>query len=241
MGVPVGVKQRRRTRVRVALGVGVLVVLALGLSQAILPRLAVQRVRDQVKPYGTLESVSVSAWPALELLWGKADAVSATARSLTLTQAQATKLVWEGRGVQEMNLAVSTLKLQVPGLPNGVVLHDVITRKRGDRLSTEATVTQHDLTQASPSGFQIHPLESAPGTVRVRASGALFGVQTSVDAVVAPREGKLIAQPLNIPFGGFVQLTLLSDPHVYLDGISAIPRAGGQEASWRLVLSGHLR
>jgi hypothetical protein len=226
---------------RVALGTGIALVLLFVLSQVLLPRLAVERVRDRLKPYGVLRSVSVSAWPALELLWGKADTVNVTARSLTLSGAQAMKLVWEGRGVRESVLRVSSLKLQAPGLPSGMVLHDSISLKRGERLSMQATLKQSDLIRAFPAGFRVQPLPSAPGALKVRASGALFGVQASVDAVVAPREGRLIAQPLNIPFGAFVQLTLFSDPHVYLDSISATPQSGGAQASWRLGMTAHLR
>jgi hypothetical protein len=219
------------------------VVLLLGLSQIVLPRLAAQRVRDQVEPYGSLRSVSVSAFPAIELLWGKAETIRAAAHSLTLTEAQAVKLIWEARGVRDASLAADTLRLAVPGLPEGVVLRGMSIRKRGDRLSTEATVTEADLDMVSPGGFQLHPLASAPGTVKVRASGSLFGVRASVDALVAPREGRLIAQPLNIPFGGFVALTLFADPHLYLDGISLAPESplAGRGRAWRVSTSAHLR
>lgn len=231
----------RRTGARVALGAGVPVVLLLALSQAILPRLAVQRVRDQMKPYGTLQSVSVSAWPALELLWGKAERASASAQHLSMSESQAMSLAWEGRGIDEADLRVGTLELGVPGLPSAVALSDVVSRKHGDRLSSEATLTQAGLEAATPSGVQVQPLASAPGTLKVRASGSLFGVPASVVALLVPREGKLIAQPLDIPFGQFVQLTVFSYPHVYLDGISATPSSAGGEGSWHLQMSGRLR
>jgi hypothetical protein len=227
--------------VRVALGAGVAAVLLLGLSQAVLPRLAVQRVRDQMKPYGTLQNVSVSAWPAIELLWGKADRASASAQHLAMSEAQAMSLAWEGRGIDEANMRVGTLELGVPGLPRAVALSDVVSRKRGDRVSSEATLTQADLEAATPSGVQVQPLASAPGTLKVQASGSLFGVPATVVALLVAREGKLVAEPLNIPFGQFVQLTLFSYPHVYLDGISASPSSAGGEGSWRLQMSGSLR
>jgi hypothetical protein len=216
-------------------------VLLLGLSQAILPRLALQRVRDQMKPYGTLQSVSVSAWPAIELLWGKADRASASAQRLSMSAAQAMSLTWEGRGIDEADMHVGTLELEVPGLPRAVALRDVVSRKRGSWLASEATLTQADLEAATPSGIQVQPLASAPGTLKVRASGSLFGVPATVVALLVPREGKLIAEPINIPFGQFVQLTLFSYPHVYLDGISATPSSAGGEGGWRLQMSGSLR
>jgi hypothetical protein len=225
----------------VALGVGISVVVVFGLTQAILPRLAAERVRDQIKPYGHLENVSVKAFPAIELLWGKAESASATAKRLSLSEAEAVKLVWEARGVRESTLRVGALQLSLPGLPGGVVLHDAILRKRGDSVSTQSTITQADLDAASPSGVRIRLLASAPGTVKVLASGSLFGVQATVEAVAMPSEGKLIAQPLNIPFGAFVRMTLFADPHLYLEGISATPERQGSQAAWRLKLSGRLR
>lgn len=213
----------------------------LGLAQAILPRLAADLVRDRIKPYGHLEDVSVKAFPAIELLWGKADSASATAKRLSLSGADAVKLVWEGRGVRDTTLKVAALELKVPGLPSGVVLHDVVLRKRGDRLESQSTITQADLDRASPSGVRIRLLASEPDTVKVIASGSLFGVRATVEAVAMPSEGKLIAQPVNIPFGGFVRMTLVADPHLYLERISVTPERHGSQAAWRLRLGGRLR
>lgn len=224
-----------------ALAAGVSVAAVFGLSQAILPWLAAERVRDQLKPYGHLEHVSVKAFPAIELLWGKAESASATAKRLSLSEADAVKLVWEARGVHESTLKAAALKLSVPGLPGGVVLHDALLRKHGDRLSTQATITQADLDAASPNGVRVHLLPSRPGTAKVIASGSLFGVQATVEAVAMPSEGKLIAQPLNIPFGAFVRMTLFADPHLHLEAISVTPEGEGSQAGWRLGLSGRLR
>lgn len=224
-----------------ALAVGIAAVLLFGLAQAVLPRLAAQRVRDRVKAYGRLEDVSVKAFPAIELLWGKAESASASAKRLSLSEAEAVKLVWEGRGVRDTTLKVAALKLAIPALPSGVVLHDALIRKRGGHISTQSTITQADIDAASPSGVRIRLLASAPGTVKVSASGSLFGVQATVEALARPSEGKLIAQPLNIPFGAFVRMTLFADPHLYLEGVSATPESEGPQTGWRLTLSGRLR
>lgn len=223
------------------LGVGVSAALVFGLTQAILPGLAAERLRDRIKPYGHIEDVSVKAFPAIELLWGKAESASATAKRLSLSEAEAVKLVWEARGVHETTLKVGALELSLPGLPGGVVLHNVVLHKRGDRISTQSTIARADLDAASPSGVRIRLLASEPGTVKVLASGSLFGVRATVEAVATPSEGKLIAQPLNIPFGAFVRMTLFADPHLYLEGVSATPEGQGSRAAWRLSLSGRLR
>ncbi len=48
--------------------VGSLVLLFV-LAQVLLPRIAASRISSRVGRYGKVRSVSVSAWPALELLW----------------------------------------------------------------------------------------------------------------------------------------------------------------------------
>lgn len=237
---PAAGRWRARRGVRVALGAGVVVVVLLGVSQALLPRLAAQRVSDLLKPYGGVQHVSVSAFPALQLLWGKADRASASARALALTEQQAMKLTWEARGVSNTSLSVRALTLRVPDLPAGVVLRDVTVTKQGGTIHTEATLRQSDLNSAMPAGFHLQLLPSDAGTVRVSASGSLFGIAATVDAAATAEQGRLVAQPLNIPFGQFISLTLFSDPHVYLDSVSFRQLPGGSAESWRIALSAHL-
>ena len=63
--------------------------LVLALAQLLLPRIAASRICSRVGRYGQFDSVSVSAWPAVELLWGSADSVQVQAGSLALNPAQA--------------------------------------------------------------------------------------------------------------------------------------------------------
>ena len=58
-----------------------------------------QVVRARVEKYGTVKSVNVKAWPAVELLWGKADSVKVRAGSLKLSPAQTVELLGEAHGV----------------------------------------------------------------------------------------------------------------------------------------------
>ena len=67
--------------------------LALALAQVFLPRIAASRISSRLRRYGTVQSVSVKAWPAVELLWGSADSVRVRARSLTVSPAQTAKLL----------------------------------------------------------------------------------------------------------------------------------------------------
>ncbi len=216
--MPVGVERPKRIRARVAFVIAVPLLLLM-LAQAILPVLAARVLRDRIKPYGALQSVSVSAWPAIELLWGHADSISATARSLRLPAAEMTKLAWEGRGLHHLDFKVDRLYLTLPALTNGIVLHNVAMHKQDATMSTRATLTQADLAAALPSGFTVQPVASGGGQVEVHASGGLFGVQTSLDVLVKPLEGRLVAEPRGFPFAELATITLFSDPHLKVQSV----------------------
>ena len=64
---------------QIAAGVAGAVVLVLALAQLILPRVAASRISSRIGRYGKVQSVSVSAWPAVELLWAVAWAAAGAA------------------------------------------------------------------------------------------------------------------------------------------------------------------
>jgi hypothetical protein len=220
---------------RIALVLVGLTVLVLVLAQIFLPGIAASRISSRLKRYGSVQSVSVSAWPALKLLWGSADSVKVRALNLRVTPAQTAKLLWEGRGL-------SSIEMNAARAQEGPLrLRDVRLRKRGSALSAQALVTQADASAALPPGISVSLLGSEGGSVKVRASGGLFGVGAPVDAVAGPSEGKLIAHPLGLLLEGF-HLTLFAEPHVYIQGVGAssidTPRA---EGAYRLSISARLR
>jgi hypothetical protein len=209
------------------------IALALALTQVLLPRIAASRISSRVGRYGTVESVSVKAWPAVELLWGSADSVRVRARSLTLSPAQTAKLLWEARGV-------GSVELTAPSVREGpLILSEVSLRKTGQALMAQARMTDADVRAALPKGFRVRLLSSAGGEVRVRASGGLFGVGAVVDARAGGSEGKLVVDPLGSPLSG-LQLTLFSEPHVYVEGVGARVESG-RPLSYRLTISATLR
>jgi len=197
----------------VLLGLGVVLVLLVA-AQIALPRIAAGRISSRVGRYGKVQSVSVSAWPALKLLWGKVDSVKVRAGSLALSTTQAAKLLWEARGVDTMDLSASSVKVG-PLQVEGAVLH-----KRGGLMSAHAQTTESEVRAALPEGLEVKLLGSREGQVEVQASGGLFGVDASVDALAGGSEGKLVAHPLGLLLEGF-QLTLFADPHVFVEGVAA--------------------
>lgn len=218
---------------RIAAGLVGATVLALALAQVLLPRLAASRVSSRVGRYGTVQSVSVSAWPAVELLWGHVDSIHVKANSLALSPAQAASLLWEARGTASMDLSAASVRL------GSLRLSDASLHKRGSALNAQALVSEADVKAALPAGFGVRLLRSERGEVEVQATGALFGLGASVNAVAGASGGKLVAHPLGLLLEG-LQLTLFSNPHVYVEGVGASV-ASAQPPSYRLTMSASLR
>jgi hypothetical protein len=222
-------------KLRIAAGVAGAITLAVALAQVFLPGIAAGRISDRIGRYGTVESVSVEAWPAVELLWGSADSVTVRARSLRASPAQTAKLLWEARGVNELEMTV------VSAHEGSLRLSDVSFRKRGRALSAQALTTDAAVKAALPEGFDVALVRSEGGKVQVRASGGLFGVGAAVDAVAGASEGKLVVHPLGSLVEGLA-LTLFTDPHVYVEGVGASAVRGAAGAlSYRLSMTASLR
>jgi hypothetical protein len=218
--------------VRIALGSAGAVVLALALAQLILPRLAVSRISSRIGRYGKVQSVSVSAWPAVELLWGDVGSVRVRAGNLALSPAQAASLLWEARGTASMDVSAESVQL------GSLRLSDASLRKRGSAMSAQAVASEADVKAALPAGFGVKLLRSEGGEVEVQATGALFGVGASVNAVAGASDGKLVAHPLGFLIEA-LRLTLFSDPHVYVEGVGASVQSE-QPLSYRLTMRARL-
>jgi len=221
---------------RIALGVVAAIVAVLVLAQVFLPGIAAERVRARVAKYGTVQSVSVSAWPAVELLWGRAGSVKVRAKDLEISPAQTAKLLSEARGVQSMSLTATSIK------EGPLQLHDASLRKHGDALVGEAFAARADVQAALGKGVEVKLLRSGGGQVEVSVGGGLFGVRTSVDAIARAQEGKLVVHPLGFLLEG-LKLTLIADPDVYVEGVSASAALGpsGAGSGYRLSLWARLR
>jgi hypothetical protein len=220
---------------RIALGLAGVALLLLVLAQLFLPRIAASRISSRVGSHGDVERVHVSAWPAIELLWGDADSVSVRAADLRVSPAQTAHLLWEGRGADRIDLTAAVAH-EGPLRLTGVSLH-----KRGRRLRAQAHLSAADVKAALPLGVDVQLLGSENGQVEVRASGGLFGVGASVDALAGGSGGRLVAHPRGLLLEG-LKLTLFGDPHVYVEGVGARAASGPDGApGYLLSISASLR
>ena len=118
-------------------------------------------------------------------------------------------------------------------------LGDASLRKRGSALTAEALTTAADVKAALPAGFGVQLLRSEHGEVEVRATGALFGVDASVNAIAGASDGKLVARPRGFLLQG-LQLKLFSEQHVYVESVGASVLSE-RPVSYRLTMSARLR
>jgi hypothetical protein len=225
-----------RRAARIALGIVGGVVVVLGLAQLLLPRLAAQRVRSQVGRYGVVRSASVSAFPAIELLWGEAQSATVDAAHLNITQVAANELLWESRKVERVDMHAESMHVGT------LTLRDVSWRKRGDRLEISGRLTEADLRASLPGATSFTLLSSNSEGVSMRVGGSLFGLSSSVAVRLGAVEGKLVAIPQGIPFAGLVKVTLFSASHMYVQSfdLTESPPAGA-DPSYQVSIAARLQ
>jgi hypothetical protein len=183
-----------------------------------------------------VKSVSVTAWPAVELLWGKAGSVDVHAENVQLSTAQMAKLLGEARGTESLHATATSLKA------GPLQLSDATLAKHGDALVASAWTSAADVGAALGGKFELQLLHSGGGQVEMSVTGGLFGVQASVQAVAEAAEGKVVLHPRGFLLEG-LRLTVFDEPGVYVEGVGASAAAGpsGQGAGYRLSLRASLR
>jgi hypothetical protein len=204
---------KRRRAVKLVGGTAGAIVAVLVLAQLLGPAIAARVVRGKVQKYGTVESVTVTAWPAVKLLWREADEVTVRAGRLKLRPAQTVALLKEATGTNRVRASAESVE------EGSLRLTDTRFEKHGNALRAQGMVSEEDVKKALPQGVEVALVGSAGGTVQVRVSGGLFGVSASVDAVARAEGGKLVARPTGLL--GALKLTLFESASVYVEGVEA--------------------
>lgn len=207
-------------RIGFVLGVLLFVVVLLVVSQRVLPGIAAQRLRDRLERRGTVLSVKVEAFPAIELLWHQADRVVVRMRSYSSSQDQLSSTLAGARDAGSVDASAQRL---VAGL---LTLRNASLVKRGNQLIGRATVAEPDLRAALPVLDGVQPVDSSGGQLTLQGTATVFGVTTTVDATVRPQNGALVVSP-DVPFGGLATITVFSNPAIAVQAISATPAPDG--------------
>jgi hypothetical protein len=231
-----------------------LLVALLVAAQLTLPEIAADRLRERLSAHGQVLSVNVSAFPAVELLWGQADSVSIAMRSYGRSvgsgdnsaarpvRARPSK---PGPTAQQRlaDLLVSTsttdsLTARVGQLRTGrVTLTDVSFVKHGSQLRASGLLTEAAFRAAQPADFSLQPLTSSAGELLFRARVHVLGQSLSLTARLIARHGALVVEPDVVGFfPGFAALTVFRDPRVTVQTVHAEQVGGG----WELSATGRL-
>jgi hypothetical protein len=210
---------------RLAFAAGALVLL-LVVAQFALPPIAERYVRDEVrKRGGVVESVHVSAFPAIKLLFRHADSVDLKLRSAKLGVGDLASELERAHGVAKLDATIAQMDL------GPLRLRDITLRKRGSALDGAASVTTADLSRALPVDVGLKPVEAdANGLVLQGTIGPI-----TARARLSATDGALKIAPEGL-LGGLASLTVFQDPRIAVTGVGARSRADG----FTLTASGRL-
>jgi hypothetical protein len=203
-----------------AFGAAAFVLILLVIAQLVLPGIASQRLRDRLSRSGEVLEVKVSAFPAIELLWHKADHVVIRMASYRTTPGNLGSLIAQAGDTGSLDASAAVLDSGLLKLRNAAL------RKRGNALTGSANVGEADIKQALPILQSVQPVLSSGGQLVLRGTATVLGVTATADATVSAVDGRLQVTP-DVPFGGLATLTLFADPHVYVNGITARATTNG--------------
>ena len=250
---PRGPRAARRwsSRRKVFASVGVVVALVVAVliaAQLTLPGIAATRLRDSLQRHGTVESVSVSAVPAVMLLWHHADTV--TVRMLNYHdvsrsgQAGSAGADPPSAPQRLANFLASTgdtdsLDARVGHLRVGrLSLESVVLIKHGDQLTASAHASYADIRGALPSSLRIRAFAAGGGELLFTAAASVLGQHANVRMRLLAHNGALVVQP---DAGSFLpsvlSLTVFKDPRIAVESVTAKPVVGGFDFSARARLT----
>ena len=211
----------RRIAVLTAAGI---VLLVLAVAQLLLPGIAEQELRSDLEHGAGLLEVKVSSFPAIKLLWHKADSVVVRMGHYRSASSHLGDTL--GRAADADKLDASVGQLFVGPL----TLRNATLRKRGSALTGSATVTEANLRSAVFFLDNVEPIASGNGRLTLRGTASFLGLHTTVDATVSARDGALVVAP-NVPLGGIAAITLFDNPQVEVTSVSATNVTGGFRVS----------
>jgi hypothetical protein len=194
-----------------------------------LPGIAEDRLRDELARHGEVASVDVRAFPALELLWHRADRVVVHLRSYRAGTAPFADSLSRTRDTGDLDARTDLL------MTGPLLLRDARLVKRGDELLGRATVTDRAIRAVLPSFLDVQPVASGRGQLVLQGTASMFGLSASLRARLLVSDGKLLVEP-DVPLGGFAHLTVFADPRIAVQGVGARAVPGGFVVTARAAL-----
>ncbi|MBJ7522218.1 MAG: hypothetical protein JHC84_21125 [Solirubrobacteraceae bacterium] len=212
----------------VLIGAAGLLVAALVASQFLLPTVLERRIADDLEQFGPRPDVSVSAFPAVKLLFGRADRIEIDAPAARVETSSLLDELSDTGEVDKVDARIGTLQI---GLLD---LSDVRITKDGDDAGAAATITLSELQAALSQLANLRVVTDAGGNGFVlEGQVTVFGRTVGGRARVRADGGKLVVGLEGLPIG---QLTLVDDDRLRVTGVSAREVPGG----YRLAIEGVL-
>lgn len=212
------------TAARAALAALSLIMVALVAAQLVLPGVAERRARSELEQLGTVSDVEVDSFPALKLLLGGVDSLTARLDRTDSGAEELADAIAKADGIDEVRASARAVRV------SGLALTDARLAKDGDRLRAQASLSEADLRSFLPPGIEVSRISSRGGELLLVGSFSAFGFELSGPAAVAPIDGAVVLTPLGVPLAGLASVTIFADDRVVVTGLQA--RGAGD----RLVL-----
>ena len=221
---------------RALLAVAGLVVLALIAAQLLLPGVAEQRLKSDLERQASAVEVSVSAFPAVKLLFGRADDVT-----LDIANLRPDETGDEGESLPDLLAETrkgGKLDVHVKVLEDRLLrVEDVRLKKNGNALTAVVTLRKSDVDAALPAELELVDRE-VPNGLAVAGSTDVFGELIEAEAnIFADDDGSLVLEPSDDLLGELVSVPIFEDDRVAVDSISAQISGG----IYTITARGHLR
>ncbi len=204
-------------------------IVVFGVGQLVLPPLAAHIVRDRLARDGRVLSVSVSAFPAIELVFGQADTVKVRMATYRASESEIASRI--GQAADVSNLSV-TINRVTSGL---LTVDSVRVTKHGGRLTGTGVITEAVLRSAVPFLSSVTPVGSSHGELTLRGTANVpFLGAVSADATVGASDGKVVVSGVGL-FSAF-RLTVFANPKIDVESLSGgtAPHGIALSATWRL-------
>ena len=203
-----------------AAGIAVFLISLAAAAQLLLPGLAEDNLRGDLEKRGQVRRIDVSAFPALKVLFGRADRVEVEMGEVRAGQGELADLLARTSDTDELRATATSLRV------GPFVARDARLDKRGRRLRGSVAVTVAELTAALPLEVGLEPVETEDGSLLLEATAGVFGQEITVRARLAAEDGALVIAPEGL-LGGFATLTVFKDPRVRVSRVGAEPATGG--------------
>jgi hypothetical protein len=210
----------RRLPIALLAALVALLVLIFGVGQLVLPGIAARHVRSMLAGSARGVSVSVSAFPAVQLLWHHADRVTVHLTSYTAGAGAVNGSLGQAGDVGRLQVTVGTARV---GL---LTVRDVRVTGRGGRLTGAATIDEADLRGTIPFLRSVTPIASSDGRLTLRGTADVLGFTGSLDADVTVQHGAIVVAPDGL-LGSLATVTVFSDPQVAVRSVTAARTRGG--------------